>query len=325
MEEIDAGLQLATVSAGDVLGPVDTSDQVPLTAIGKRAGRKSGVAVRASWLYYGVTGDGAVDAERLRRFVKQMLFERREKQLQHGSLVSGFGSWGGPENSPIKLFGQRLTDARDSAVGGVPIVRDIRSHPLLNLQLACGPLRGVVAGIENAVATALQRAQNLPNVTKDYTAAIYLYTMASAFYKDLNAALRNPNRAKLVPFYGFLRLLAEAMVNLPSKGAVVLWRGVGLDLETDHQVGHEVTWWGVSSCTPKLSVAQGFLGCQGPRTLFSVKTATAVPIQELSAFKAEEEFILAPGTRLRVLNVKRENDGLLRIELGELPPPRNVD
>jgi len=90
-------------------------------------------------------------------------------------------------------------------------------------------------------------------------------------------------------------------------------------------VGSEVTWWGVSSCTPKLSVAQGFLGSSGPRTLFSVKTNTAVPIQELSAFKAEEEFILAPGTRLRVLSVKREGDGMLRIELGELPPPRHVD
>jgi len=80
VEEIDAGLQLATVSAGDVLGfivdasencygllgPADTSDQVPLKPTGKRAGRKAGVAVRANWLYYGVTGDGAVDAERLR-------------------------------------------------------------------------------------------------------------------------------------------------------------------------------------------------------------------------------------------------------------------
>jgi len=72
-------------------------------------------------------------------------------------------------------------------------------------------------------------------------------------------------------------------------------------------------------------VAQGFLGSSGPRTLFSVKATTAVPIQELSAFKGEEEFILAPGTRLRVETITREQDGLLRVVLGELPPPRHVD
>ena len=42
----------------------------------------------------------------------------------------------------------------------------------------------------------------------------------------------------------------------PLEGA--LWyRGVNLDLTADHPVGAEVVWWGASSCTPKLSVAQG--------------------------------------------------------------------
>lgn len=65
--EMDAGIQLAEVAVGDVLGSAGPGDMVPMKVNGKeRASRKAGVAVRASWLYYGVTGDGAVDAERLR-------------------------------------------------------------------------------------------------------------------------------------------------------------------------------------------------------------------------------------------------------------------
>jgi len=296
--------------------------------------------------------------------------------LAHGSLVSGFGSWGGPENAPIKLFGLRLTGACDaiaeSMAAGVPFeppphkdivlpvykptvisyttpatatvttttattttatpsaippVKGIAAIPVLPLKEACKPLTGVVNGIEDAVSTAMQRAPPAPGkkATKEHTAAVYLYTMASAFYRDLNAALRNPDRDKLKPYYSYLRLLAEAMIVLPAAKSVVLWRGVGLDLEKDHKVGADVTWWGVSSCTPKLAVANGFLGSSGPRTLFSVHSNTAVPIQELSAFKGEEEFILAPGTRLEVDAVVREANGLVRVTLKELPPPRNVD
>lgn len=367
--EIETGLLLANVQVGDILGPALPKDEVPFApTTGRRAERKPGVAVRATWMYYGVAGDGGVDAERLRRFIKQMLFERREKMLAHGSLVSGFGSWGGPENAPIKLFGMRLTDACDaiaeSLAAGVPFepppnkdialpvimtnkppvvttntntatttppsaippVKGIAATPVLPLQEACKPLSGVVCGIEDAVSTAIKRAPVASGkATKEHTAAVYLYTMASAFYRDLNAALRNPDRSKLIPYYSYLRLLAEAMVLLPAPKSTVLWRGVGLDLEKDHAVGSDVTWWGVSSCTPRLAVANGFLGSQGPRTLFSVHSNTAVPIQQFSAFKGEEEFILAPGTRLSVDAVQREPNGLVRVTLKELPPPRNVD
>lgn len=376
---IETGLLLANVQVGDVVGNTAPSDEVPWREDDKqkRCGRKPGVSVRASWLYYGVAGDGGVDADRLHRFIKQMLFERREKQLEFGSLVSGFGSWGGPENAPIKLFGYRLMDACDTAceiaiknppptIGKFTVsttpnvstnytppittsvigtstpttpvihtngpqpteispVRGILQTPVLPLKEACAPLRGVIAGVDSMVDQALSRAKAAGKASVQHTAAVYLYTMAGAFYQLLNAALRNPNRDLLKPYYAYIRLLAEAMMILPSKGAKVLWRGVALDLQAAHPVGSNITWWGVSSCTPNLGVARGFLGSQGPRTLFSVHADTAVPIQELSAFKGEEEYILAPGTRLEVTSVEREPGGLVRVVMKELPPPRNVD
>merc|ERR1719238_1150768 len=98
-----------------------------------------------------------------------------------------------------------------------------------------------------------------------------------------------------------------------------LWRGVCLDLAADHPVDSEVVWWGASSCTPKLSVAKGFLGGSGKRTLFHVNHSSAVPIKQYSAFRGEEEWLLGPGTRLKVDSVLKKSGGLTEVKLVELP------
>jgi hypothetical protein len=79
-----------------------------------------------------------------------------------------------------------------------------------------------------------------------------------------------------------------------------------------------VTWWGVSSCTSKLSVAEAFMGRSGKRTLFEVVPARAVGIRRFSAFTGEEEFLLAPGTQLKVTDVTTERGGLCTVKLTEL-------
>ncbi|UGQ13369.1 hypothetical protein LO772_07105 [Yinghuangia sp. ASG 101] len=53
----------------------------------------------------------------------------------------------------------------------------------------------------------------------------------------------------------------------------------------------------------ELGVAKAFLGARGKRTLFEVTPVRAVGISSFSAFTGEEEYILAPGTRLKVTGV----------------------
>jgi hypothetical protein len=65
-------------------------------------------------------------------------------------------------------------------------------------------------------------------------------------------------------------------------------------------------------------VAKAFLGSRGRRTLFEVHPERAVGIRSFSAFTGEEEFILAPGTQLKVTNVKAERGGLCTVQLTEL-------
>lgn len=97
-----------------------------------------------------------------------------------------------------------------------------------------------------------------------------------------------------------------------------MWRGVALDLRAQYPLGRTVTWWGVSSCTSERGVAKAFLGSRGKRTLFEVVPARAVSIRDFSAFTWEEEFILPPGTQLKVTDVKAQRSGLHTVKLTEL-------
>jgi hypothetical protein len=103
-----------------------------------------------------------------------------------------------------------------------------------------------------------------------------------------------------------------------------LYRGVDVDLHDTYTVGRRIIWWGVSSCTSELKVAQRFLGPSGPRTLFEVSTSSAVSVGGLSAFQGEDEFIIGPGTFFRVTSVYKAKGGLVTIRLRELEEPAAV-
>jgi hypothetical protein len=59
-------------------------------------------------------------------------------------------------------------------------------------------------------------------------------------------------------------------------------------------------------------------------TLFHVKADTAVGIQHLSAYKHEQEFLLAPGSQFKVSKVVKNAKGQSEIHLEELHRPRRV-
>jgi hypothetical protein len=58
--------------------------------------------------------------------------------------------------------------------------------------------------------------------------------------------------------------------------------------------------------------------------LFEVIAKHAVSIKTFSAFKGEEEYVLAPGTQLKVVDVKSTGKGLTTVKLEELHDGRMV-
>ncbi|MEQ4720226.1 ADP-ribosyltransferase domain-containing protein [Nonomuraea sp. B19D2] len=220
-----------------------------------------------------------------------------------------------------KLYLERLASVKDEGLE-LPAITGVFDTPLMDFREAVTPVAKLLSGLDWHTEQSYrfgekQSAGATDGLSADEIAALYLYTCESAFYRQINATLRNPDRTRIVPYLAYLRLLFSAVSRLPAR-TEPLWRGVSLDLRAQYPVGRTVTWWGVSSCTSKLGVAQAFLGRRGKRTLFEVHPARAVGIRSFSAFTGEEEFILAPGTQLKVTDVKSERGGLCTVTLTEL-------
>ncbi|MET9068531.1 ADP-ribosyltransferase domain-containing protein [Streptosporangium sandarakinum] len=226
-----------------------------------------------------------------------------------------------------KLYLERLASVKDEGLV-LPAITGVSDTPLMDFREAVAPVAALLPGLDPHVEQSYlfgekQAGDAAGVLSADEVAALYLYTCESAFYRRINATLRDPDRTRIVPYLPYLRLLSSAVSRLPARREP-LWRGVSLDLRAQYPLGRTVTWWGVSSCTPRLGVAQAFLGRRGKRTLFEVIPARAVGISGFSAFTGEEEFILAPGTQLTVTDVRAERGGLCTVRLAEVDGQRLV-
>lgn len=220
-----------------------------------------------------------------------------------------------------QLYLERLAGVKDEGLD-LPAITGVFDTALMDFRDAVTPVADLLAGLDRHVERSHEfgkrRADEADgDLSADAIAALYLYTCESTFYREINAILRAPDRAKVVPYLPYLRLLFSAVSRLPAR-TEPLWRGVSLDLRAQYPLGRTVTWWGVSSCTSEVGVARAFLGSRGKRTLFEVLPARAVGIRRFSAFTDEEEFILLPGTQLKVTSVKAERGGLCTVHLTEL-------
>ncbi|MFC8792424.1 ADP-ribosyltransferase domain-containing protein [Streptomyces cinereoruber] len=228
-----------------------------------------------------------------------------------------------------QLYLERLTSVKDEGLV-LPPITGVFDTPLMDFRKAVEPVAGVLRNLDGYIERSslfgeakAASAQDSGGLSADAVAALYLYTCESAFYREINAVLRSPDRERLVPYLPYLRLLFSAVAELPVRKEP-LWRGVALDLRSQYPVGRTVTWWGVSSCTSEPAVARRFLGSRGRRTLFEVTPTRAVGIRRFSAFTGEEEYILTPGTQLEVTEVKAERGGLCTVRLTELEGPGPV-
>ncbi|WP_253195419.1 ADP-ribosyltransferase domain-containing protein [Streptomyces sp. JHA26] len=221
-----------------------------------------------------------------------------------------------------QLYLERLTSVKDEGLV-LPAITGVFDTPLMAFQDAVAPVSAALSGLAGHIRRShdfgKRRADRATGggLSADAIAALHLYTCESAFYREINSVLRSPDRTRVTPYLPYLRLLFSAVSELPVY-TQPLWRGVSLDLRAQYPVGRTVTWWGVSSCTSELEVARAFLGSRGKRTLFEVTPARAVGIKSFSAFTGEEEYILTPGTRLEVTEVKSSPRGLCTVRLSEI-------
>jgi hypothetical protein len=198
---------------------------------------------------------------------------------------------------------------------------DYEDSPLLTLEEAVENIIPPISSVMDYVAIAKTEYNRHSSwLTRDESAAIYLYTMPISFYSCLNNTLRAKNRHALKSWFAFLKLFITALKKLPSTKATI-WRGVNYD-DTLTYVDNDVhIWWSVNSCSMNPERVQPFLGESG--TLFVIDAIYAKDISTFSAIPDEQEVVLMPGTRVR----RRYNslnfiDRLFVLHLEEVNPQR---
>ena len=230
-----------------------------------------------------------------------------------------------------KEGGSRVVDVDASlfqgGIGPITGISTAEQLPFAEAVERCG-----IGGLTLNVISAQRHGATLKNhgqggaLTADHIAAIHLYTQASVFYRMLNATLRDRDRTFIRPYLPYLRLLLEALRQLPAKTRTV-YRGVKLDLSDKFRPGDQPVWWSMSSASSVKDVvlsSKEFCGDSGPRIVFVIKAVHARDIAAFSAFPGEQELILLPGAQLKVTASVSRGGGLHEVEMEETDPPLSL-
>jgi hypothetical protein len=116
-----------------------------------------------------------------------------------------------------------------------PLPQTSQSEAIPTLLDAIKSSEHLVEDLRKKAEEALSKFKNSKDkLTRDQAAALYLYSMQwpkekDSFFFLFNRALRNEDRAKLIPYYNYFKLFMSALNKLPSKEQQV-WRGVIGDL-----------------------------------------------------------------------------------------------
>ena len=223
---------------------------------------------------------------------------------------------------------QRLMDVAGEPTRMLPPIHGYADKPLVSLNQAVQWLTGEIPDITEYALEAQKKCFNSPQdgLTIDESASIILYTQQwdkseNSLYRSLNKVLRDANRAPIVKYFAYMKLLITALCKLPSSPGK-FYRGVKFDLWKQFTVGQTVTWWAFSSCTsdPQVLESDSFLGKSGERTQFDIDCYSAKGIRKYSFFEKESEFLLMAATQFKVISSMDAGHGLHIVQLKEIEP-----
>ena len=213
----------------------------------------------------------------------------------------------------------RFTDI-ESTPTRLPPVYGYLTHQLLPLRKAIEPISSQIDQLDRFCKIAINECHfpSEHDLTRDESAAIFLYTMEwdeNSFYQVLNRTLRAENRSSLKPWFAFLKLFDTALQKLPTVRKN-LWRGVPKDIAKNFKKGDEFTWWTISSCSTSVDLIKDFLGPNS--TLFLIEAVNGKDVRGYTNFVNENEVILCPGTRLRVVSNPLDQSSMHVVHLQEV-------
>ncbi|CAF4030698.1 unnamed protein product [Adineta steineri] len=213
----------------------------------------------------------------------------------------------------------RFTDI-ESTSKRLPPVYSYLTHQLVSLSKALEPIFSTIDQLDRFSKIA-KNGCHFPSehgLTRDESAAIYLYTMEwgeDSFHRVINRALRAEDRSSIKPWFAYLKLFDVALQKLPTVQKN-LWCGVPRDITTNFKKGDEFTWWTINSCATSDNIVKDLLGPNS--TLFLIEAKNGKDISSYANCPNENEVILCPGTRLRVVSDPLDQSPMHLIHLQEI-------
>ena len=155
----------------------------------------------------------------------------------------------------------------------------------------------------------------------DEAASIFTYTIPNGPSETLNDLLRGDQWDRLRDYVQYMWLLMSGLRKCPRPTSTTIYRGIRGDVSWQYIVGGEVTWKAFSSCSGIVGTLENdaFMGKSGSRTKFDISCTTnrARSIKHMSFIEDEEEILLPPNTKLRVISKLDCGHGLHVVQLEE--------
>ncbi|CAM4949686.1 unnamed protein product [Rotaria socialis] len=215
----------------------------------------------------------------------------------------------------------RFLDADQELQRRLPSIGDFENEPVVSLEEAVKKFQSLAYPYYYKVEPALNKMLRLrKSLTLDEAAAIYLYTIYhwkpdSAIAIQLNKALRFGDASHIKHWLSYLKLFVTGLNKLPPKKGTI-WRFTRGDITARFQ--NECIWSGFSSCTGTESVMTRAVGLHGVYTVFKIECINGKSISNYSEQPDQDEVLLMPGTRLRVLDKYYQGDDIHMVYLQEV-------
>ena len=144
-------------------------------------------------------------------------------------------------------------------------------------------------------------------------------------YRIINRELNGRTANGLIRIRDALYLLMKALRKLPIVKGKTLYRGVKCRVDTQDQYreGSVITWAAFTSTSPDIKATKYFLTKDEKITdctLFIIENGWGYDIQPYSLFPDEEEILLEPERRLKVVSIVDSEDILIiNLEMVDAP------
>ncbi|CAF3167522.1 unnamed protein product [Rotaria socialis] len=195
-------------------------------------------------------------------------------------------------------------------------------EPIVSLEEALQSFHGQIDRLAANIKEAKTRCHfpSEHNLTRDESAAIYIYTMRWAdqcVFDHLQTAWKSEDRAQLQPWFKYLRLFRSGLNKLPNAKKEV-WQGAAFDHRfMDKLEANPVVYTTMGSCLVAPDELKEFLREHAGKKIILVGYGL-IDARAATAYTAHQskEYIVWPGTKLGVAEyLVSEDDGSVTLHM----------